>query len=71
MPSRHARPIGHSGCLPKQSGHFGGSNAMKTQSFENSQKSVFIRTLVVNLSMKYWISRVETVLGLLSDLRAL
>ncbi len=46
--SGHAEPIvnllrliEHCGCSPGQSGHFGGSNAVITQSFEKSQNSVF------------------------------
>jgi hypothetical protein len=48
----HAGPIGHYGSSPGWSGHSGGSHAMITKSFENSQKSVFGRTLVVDMSMK-------------------
>jgi hypothetical protein len=41
--SEHAESSGHCGCSPGQSGHFGGSYAMITQSLENSKKSAFGR----------------------------
>jgi hypothetical protein len=44
---------------------------MITQSFENSQKSVFDRTLDADLSMKGWLTRGEPMRVLLSDMRAL
>jgi hypothetical protein len=69
--SGHTEPTGLYGCSLGQSGHLSGSHAIITQIFENYQKSVLCRTLVVNMSMKYWFARVETVRDLLSDLSAL
>ncbi len=71
VPGGCAEPLDHYRCSIGQSGHFGGLHAMKTQSFENSQKSVFCLALLVNMSMKYWIARGEPVRDLLSDLRPL
>jgi hypothetical protein len=67
----YTEPIGQSGCLPGQPDHFGGSHAMITQHFENSQKSVFGRTLVLVLGMKDSKSRLIPTCSKLSDLRAL
>ncbi len=67
----HTEPTGHCGCSPGQSGHFGGSHAMITQSFENPQKSVFGRILEAHISMKGWFARVAPARDLISDLRAL
>ncbi len=53
-----AEPTDHYGCSIGQFGHFGGSHAMITQHFENSQKSVFYRTLVLDFGMKGWFARV-------------
>ncbi len=47
------------------------SHAGITQSFENSQKLVFGRTLVAHIGMKGWVGRVGPVPALLSDLRSL
>jgi hypothetical protein len=44
---------------------------MITQHFENSQKSVFYRTLEAHMGMKGWFARVAPARDLLSDLRAL
>ncbi len=71
MPQCLAGPTGHCGCLLGQSGHFDRSHAMKTQSFDNSQKSVFSRILVVGMCMKEWFARVETIRDVFSDLRVL
>jgi hypothetical protein len=54
----HAEPNGHYGRSPGQSGHIGGSHAAITRSFENSQKSLFGRTLEARMDMQEWISRV-------------
>ncbi len=67
----HAEPNGHHGRSPDQSGHFGGSHARITQSFENSKKSVFGRTSKANMDMKRWFTRVGPARNLLSDVRAL
>ncbi len=67
----HTGPTDHSRCSPGQSGHFGWSHAMITQSFENSQKSVFGHTLVLDFGMKEWFARVGQRGARLSDLRAL
>jgi hypothetical protein len=64
VPTGHTEPTGHYGCSRSQSGHFGGSSVMEPpQSFENSQKSAFCQSLVVDMSMSlaYWLARVETV----------
>jgi hypothetical protein len=71
VPGGCAKFPDHYRCSIGQSGHFGGSHAMKTQRCENSQKSEFCRTLLVNMSMKYWFARGEPVRDLLSDLRPL
>ncbi len=47
------------------------SHHMITQSFENSQKSVFGRTLQPHMGMNGWFARVAPARDLLSDLRAL
>jgi hypothetical protein len=47
----HVEPSSHSGCSPGQPDHFSGSHAMITND-ENSQKSVFGRTLVLVIGMK-------------------
>ncbi len=65
VPGGCAEPTEPYGCSIGQSGHFGESHAMKTQSFENSQYTVFCWALVVNMSMKYWFARVERVRDLL------
>ncbi len=57
MRTGHAGPTGYYGCFPGQSGHFGGSHAMKTQSFKNIQKSVFGRTFGSHFGRKDWKSR--------------
>ncbi len=44
---------------------------MITQSFENSQKSVFGRTLEAHMGTKGWFARGDPVRDLLTDLRAL
>jgi hypothetical protein len=56
-------PTGHHWCSLGQSSHFGGSHAIGTQSFENSQKLVFCRTLDADLtderiSLPEWRQRV-------------
>jgi hypothetical protein len=43
---------------------------MIPQSFENSQKSVFGHTLVLDFGMKAWFARVAPARDLISDLRA-
>jgi hypothetical protein len=48
----HAEALGHYGCFPGHSGHFGGSQAMITQTFLNSQNSVFCRTSEAHMDMK-------------------
>jgi hypothetical protein len=51
----YVEPNGHCGCSSGQSGHFDWSHItyhMKTQSFENIQKSVFFHILDADLSMK-------------------
>ncbi len=58
VPCGCAEPTDHYGCSIGQSGHFGGSHAMITQHFENSQKSVFYRTLEAHMGMKGWFARV-------------
>jgi hypothetical protein len=48
---------GDSVCSPGPSGHFGGSHAMIAQSFENSLKSVFCRTLGARMDLKGWFDK--------------
>ncbi len=68
----HVEPTGHQGCSLGQSGHFGWSHACHDkQGFENSQKSVFGRTLEPHMGMKEWLARVGPARDSLSDLRAL
>jgi hypothetical protein len=61
----HAEPSGHSDCLLGHSGHFGKSHDMRTQSFENSQKTVLCYDFVVDLCMKEWFARGEHTWNLL------
>jgi hypothetical protein len=69
----HAGPSGHYGGSLGQSGHFGGSHAKVKESFENSQKSVFCRTLEphMDMAMKECFARVAQMCTWLYDLRAI
>jgi hypothetical protein len=66
-PGGCAGPKSHSGCSSGRAGYFGGSHAMKTQRLENSQKSVFGRTLGASIDMKGWFTRVEPMPVLLTS----